>query len=89
MSNTWVRSIGCIIVCLTITHMVSLEQYWVSSIGCFTSHRVNIRATCTRDTVPHNVGSSVGKCSLVPHPFAGGGMVWGHLRHFCGRLECN
>ena len=43
--------------------MISLEQY-LAAIGCFTNLCVNVRATCTRDTVPHNVGSFVGKCYL-------------------------
>ena len=51
------------IVCLTITHMVSLEQY-LAALGCFTSCHVNVRATCKSDFVPYNVSSFVGKCCL-------------------------
>ena len=42
----------------------SIQNYPLYGIGCFTNHCVNIRATCTRDAVPHNVGSFVGKCCL-------------------------
>ena len=43
--------------------MISLEQY-LAAIACFTNCHVNIRATCTRNTVPHNISSFVGKCCL-------------------------